>query len=194
MPALKAKIIFLFFLLAPTVLFADAVKLLDRICESQGLHQLHEKSSLRFTFNVILPGREISRTWFWDIQNNTVTLDGKPEDPKGQKFVNDTYWLFFPLVARHSAHQTKLTMKEKVPSPLAGVPTTELTVAYQGEHGHTPGDAYVLYIDDKLRIIEWSFLKGGQQPPRRTNHWKDYRDMGGVTFSLDRPADDGFRL
>ena len=60
--------------------------------------------------------------------------------------------------------------------------------------GYTPNDAYRLYVDDKMMIREWSYLKAGKEPPARMATWEDYKDISGVTLSLLREGPAGFQV
>jgi hypothetical protein len=191
---LKISTLCFFFSTLTTTLCADAQAKLDELCSTSGLNTLMSKNRLKFTFNAKLTNRSVSRSWDWDIQNNTVKMDGKSMDVKDQKFVNDCYWLIFPLMAHFSRDQVDLTLEEQVKSPLSGTLSSELKVAYKGDFGYTPQDAYKLYINEQGNIIEWAFLKSGKEPAARINHWKDYQNVDGVTLSLDRPGENGFRI
>jgi hypothetical protein len=144
-----------------------------------------------------LPNREVSRHWRWDIQANRVFKDGEEVDRYDRGFINDTYWLYFPLHAlenlEHGEVETEIT--PDVTSPLDGKPCTEMLVRYISDKGYTPGDAYKIYYDDNYRIIEWAFLKDGKEPPARITRWTDYQTFNGIHLATDRTSDgDDFRI
>jgi hypothetical protein len=169
------------------------VDILYEICEASHLFELHERDRLAFTFNVQLPDRVVKRSWLWHIDTGRITLNGKAHQPS-QKFVNDIYWLIFPLKAYEDRDQIQLQVNADRKSPLLGEHTTEVVVRYVSGKGYTPNDTYKLYVDDNYRIREWQYLKGGKAPPKRETVWGNYRDIGGITFSLERTGTDGFKV
>ena len=62
------------------------------LCEASGLFKLEKKSTLRFTFNVRLPEKTVSRSWMWDIKKNIVHLEGEQVNSDDKRFINDKYW------------------------------------------------------------------------------------------------------
>jgi hypothetical protein len=49
-------------------------------------------------------------------------------------------------------------------------------------------------VDENLIIREWAYLKASQEPPARITAWSDYQTVGGVTLSLMREGQNGFKV
>ena len=79
-------------------------------------------------------------------------------------------------------------------SPLEKVSATEVVVRYVSGKGYTPDDVYKLYVDDNMQVREWSYLKGGREPPARITTWSDYQSIGGMDLSLLREGRGGFKV
>ena len=166
----------------------------SELCEASHLFELEKKSTLRFTFNVSLPDKTLSRSWIWDIKKNVVHLDGKLVRTDDRRFVNDKYWLLFPLMAHYDRDQTTVSINPKSTSPIGNEPSMEITVEYVGGGGYTPNDVYKLYCKADMRILEWAYYKGGQEPPARVTKWTDYKDVNGIFLSMTRPSAGEFKV
>lgn len=164
------------------------------LCEASNLLKLEKKSTLRFTFNVQLPDKTVSRSWMWNIKENTVYLDGKLVNTDDKRFVNDKYWLLFPLMAHYDRNHTRVSENTKSQSPISNETCTEITVEYIDGEGYTPNDIYKLYYKDDMRIFEWAYYKGGQEPPARVTKWDDYNEFNGIFLSMTRPSEDKFKV
>lgn len=167
--------------------------ILYEICAANRLFDLYEKDRLRFTFNVRLPDKTVARSWEWHIQSGEIFLNGEAHTRSAQ-FVNDIYWLLFPLKAYEDRGKTEVASTPAVPAPLTGRKLTEVVVRYADGEGYTPNDAYRLYVDDARVIREWAYLRAGKEPPARMTTWEDYRDFGGAFLSLMREGPEGFRV
>jgi hypothetical protein len=177
-----------------------------------GFNQLEE---LRYTFNVQIGEKVTRRSWQWEPRLDRVTFNGTPEqggrvtyeraalaaqpgEPLNQVdawFINDNYWLLFPL----RVHWDKRAMvaEDRTPAelPLGGGRARRIVVSYPPSGGYTPGDVYELYLDGASRITQWVYRKGGDPKPTRVTTWADYRRFGPLTLSLDRRGPDaGFRV
>jgi hypothetical protein len=166
---------------------------LENICRANHLFDIYGKEKLSFVFNVQLPDKVVKRHWEWHIASNKIFLDGEVH-PQSAKFINDVYWLLFPLKAYEDRDKTEISVNRHRKSPLAGQDLTEVAVRYVDGKGYTPNDAYRLYVDDNMMIREWSYLKEGKEPPVRMTTWEGYEDIGGVTLSLLREGPAGFRV
>lgn len=167
--------------------------ILHDICWAQDLFKVNTHERLAFTFNVQLPDKVVQRRWVWHIKTGKVFLNGA-EQPVSQAFINDIYWLLFPLKAYESRDQIKLAVNRHRPAPLSKTDMTEVVIRYVSGKGYTPDDTYKLYVDDNLIVREWSYLKGSKEPPARTTTWGDYQRIGGVDLSLLREGRDGFKV
>jgi len=163
------------------------------ICQANNLFGLYEHERLFFTFNAQLPGKVVQREWEWHIKTNRVFMNGS-EQGQSQAFINDVYWLLFPLKAYQDRDQIVLSVREHQISPLLQLDSTEVVIRYVSGKGYTPNDTYKLYVDDSLTIREWSYLKAGKELSARMIAWKDYQTIGPMKLSLMREGTDGFKV
>lgn len=163
------------------------------ICESNNLFSIYDHESLAYTFNAQLPDKTIHRNWQWNIKTNQIFLDGS-EHETSQKFINDIYWLLFPLKAYENIDNIKIAVNYNQKSPLQDLDCTEVIIQYISGEGYTPNDIYKLYVDDEMYIREWSYLKEGIEPPARITTWNNYREINHVMFSLMREGSAGFKV
>lgn len=179
-----------------------------------GVRNFNLVEELRYTFNVQLPDRTISRSWSWEPKKDRVTFKGTPDqggtvtydratlasaseqvkkvDPQ---FVNDNYWLIFPLRLYwdNAAFVTAYQAPAKL--PIGSGEARRLVVKYPDNEGYTPGDVYELFVDKSYRIVQWIYRKGGDRTPTRVTTWEDYRKAGPLTLALDHKSADGkFRV
>ena len=166
---------------------------LEEICRKNRLQDVYRKEKIAFTFHARLPDKTVQRAWEWHVPSGEIFLDGKPHH-RSAMFVNDVYWLLFPLMARDDRGKTTVSVHPEATSPIGGLPLAEVVVRYVDGKGYTPNDAYRLYVDEGMVVREWSYLKGGKEPPVRMTTWEGYQDIDGVTLSLLREGTDGFRV
>lgn len=187
----------------------------DRLAGAYGLNDFNQVEELRYTFNVQLPDRVISRSWSWAPKQDRVTFNGTAEQggtvvyersvlggqPSEQIkkvdpwFVNDNYWLIFPM--RLSWDQSATVSEDAAPAPLpiGTGQARRILVRYPANEGYTPGDVYELFIGPSDRIEQWIYRKGGDPKPTRIATWEDYRRVGPLTLALDHRGPDGvFRV
>ena len=167
--------------------------ILHDICWAHDLFGIYERERLHFTFNAQLPNKAVQRKWEWHIKTNRVFLDGKEQEPS-QAFVNDIYWLLFPLKVYEARDQIAISVNENQPSPLMQKDYTEVVIRYVSGKGYTPNDTYKLYVDDNLIIREWSYLKASKEPPLRMTDWQDYQTFDKMKLSLLREGPGGFKV
>lgn len=189
--------------------------LVERMAAAYGVSAFDELDEIRFTFNVERQGAPIAeRGWRYVPDSGEVTYqgpdpDGNPTeitfrhadvygDPEHElawldaHFVNDQYWLAFPLRVVID-DGTTLTAEGGVPLPVSadegdGV-YDKLTVQY-GSGGYTPGDAYDLYLDESGVIRAWVFRQGGGSEGRFM-YWSPPVALGPVRVSLDHWSEGG---
>ena len=123
----------------------------EQLARSYGLDSFSQIEAIRYTWNAQFPGVNISRSWVWEPKTGQVSYEGKDKDGKPVKatyirsqidrqpanvksdvdpaFVNDNYWLLFPL---HAYWDKSATVTSQGVKPLpAGSGSAELvTVKY----------------------------------------------------------------
>lgn len=183
----------------------DHATLESRIAAAHGADRWAEVSRVSFDFVVARDGKVgMRRSWDWHPIAGTASLtegsngtsttinlaDANTEAARTvkSKWINDTFWLFFPIHAVWGTDD-QFTDHGEAPSPIAGKPTRMVTLAYKPEGGGvTPGDAYDLYLDpETFRPVEWSFRKGGSTQANPMT-WEDYVQAGPLHISTRHRA------
>jgi hypothetical protein len=178
----------------------------ERMAKNYGLDSFGQVEGIRYTFNLELPGIKRLDSWEWNPKTGTVTYEGKDQTGKpikvtyrrsqlaGQSgfvktvvdpaFVNDQYWLLFPLhVAWDGASVTDAGMHKL---PLGKGSAQLVVVKYGSGHGYTPGDTWELYVGADKRVEEMVYHRGGPKQPRLvTVTWEGYKKAGPLLFSTD---------
>lgn len=185
-----------------------------KIAERYGLKAFDTVTALRYTFNVKLGDKRISRKWVWEPREKRVTyidpadelnratytrdqLDGASEEIRriDAKFINDQYWLLFPL---HLAWDQGVTIEydtNAVPLPVGDGEARRIIVKYPEEGGYTPGDVYELFVRRDHLIKAWVYRKGGSLEPTRVSTWDRHRKVGPLVISMDhRGPGEEFRV
>lgn len=182
-----------------------------------GAGAFHQVAAIHYTFKVRFKGKDTERRWTWFPREDSVLYSGKdtaglaitaawsrrnrfsmespPVKPLDRWFVNDQYWLLFPL---------HLVWDKGVRLESAGMPSARgggageawrLTATYPSEGGYTPGDAYDLFLDTAGTVRRWIFRKGNSAEPTREAHWSAPVAVGPLWISLERKGPEGdFRL
>lgn len=202
---IRTSILLLSLLTLPLTLRADpAAEAARKIAEAYGLEAFPALTEIQFTFHAQLPDKKVERSWIWKPQIDEVTaVDSKTtykrsemkeaEEAIDAQFINDQYWLLFPLHLVWDKNKTLTLAEEKVPGPISGDPFHKLSVQY-GDVGYTPGDAYDLFYDDDFKVREWVYRKGGAEKATRISTWEDYENFEGVHISTNHQGPDGFRV
>lgn len=184
----------------------------QRAADFTGLQNFDEVREIRFTFHVKKSAEapEVSRGWIWQPKENRVTLEqegrepltfyrhglaaGTEEERQADKmFINDQYWLLFPL--RLAWDEGILMQSEPAVAPGTGEDCDMVRVTYAPEGGYTPGDVYELFVDAGGKTLAWKYYPGGAADPGRVTTWEDYQSFGPLQISLNRPATNGdFRV
>ena len=173
----------------------DALK--QRILERAGIRVWPEVKRLTFTFNVESDGKQVaSVTHDWDLLTgiDTVTTGGKSvavkvygfdsekaSDDEKQAFsrwTNDSYWLLMPLKLNDGG----VTVKHEGEQQVAGKPYQTLRLSFANV-GLTPGDQYLLYVDDAGLVRYWDYMPSPQRTARFT--WGGYQDFNGLTLATE---------
>ncbi len=183
-------------------------RIAEQIAKTYGLDAFGQIEAIRYTFNLRLPGVNVSRSWIWHPKTDQVSYEGKDKGGKPVKvtyvrsrldgepanvrdeidpdFVNDEYNLLFPLHVYWDARADvrDMGMQEL---PLGKGSAKRVAVKYPSDGGYTPGDTWELYVGSDNRVEEFVYHRGGPTPPsvvRAT--WKGYKKAGPLLISTDR--------
>ncbi|GAA0877924.1 hypothetical protein GCM10009119_08920 [Algoriphagus jejuensis] len=180
-----------------------------QVAKAYGFENIDQVKSIAYTWNVQRDSVNVlSRNWKWNIKDSTVsysgpdttftyslTADSLPKQDGG--FINDRYWAMMPFQLAWDKGYTFET-SENATSPIKGIPSTKLTILYNsGEKGapgmgYTPGDAYDLYVDENLMIVEWVFRRGNSAEGRPVT-WETVESHGPLKFSTEHYNAEGKR-
>lgn len=190
----------------------SAESLARKVAMRYGLEAFPGVKTIHWVFNVTAGKKDVSRDWTWYPQEDSVLYKG--EDAAGapisaaysrkngismaseqvksvdKMFINDQYWLLFPL---HLAWDSGTTMSVSK-MPAKGRKTGEtykLTISYPQQGGYTPGDAYDLMVDSSGMVHRWMFRKGNAGKPTTEATWSEPVPVGGLNLSMDRPGTKG---
>ena len=103
------------------------------------------------------------------------------------RFINDTYWLLAPWkIFDPGVH---LSYDGEKPCPGGGV-CDVLKLSFDNV-GLTPKDVYWMWVTrDGRRMVQWQYVLGGAADKPTTAMWKDWKTMGGLALSMDKPMTD----
>jgi hypothetical protein len=179
----------------------------EQIAKTYGLDSFGQIDAIRYTFNLQLPGVNISRSWVWEPKTNNISYEGKDKDGKPVKvtydrskagsesdavkqvdssFNNDQYWLVFPFhVYQDAGAQVTDNGKQKL--PLGKGSATQVVVKYPSQAGgYSPGDTWTLYLGPDNRVQEFEFDRGGSQKPSVVKAtWVGYKKAGPLLISTE---------
>jgi hypothetical protein len=187
-----------------------------QVSEAYGIDGFSDIETIRFTFNVQIGDRNIVRKWSWEPGKDAVIFEGNLPTGHYGKYaylradldpaltgisekidrwcINDRYWLLFPLQLAWDKDLT-LSLEQDRPLPIPPGNADRLTVTYPPGVGYTPGDAYELYLDERNRIVQWIYRRGGAKEPTRVTTWEKHVNAGPLVLSLEHQSRDGsFRL
>ena len=195
--------------LAATSFAQERAPILDKIAKTYGIDSWDQIQAIRYTWDGEIPGLfKLSHVWEWEPKTGKISYEGTDKDGKPVKvtydssqlnnqsdqvksqvepaFVNDNYWLLFPLHAYwdKSATVTDQGMK-KLP---IGTGTARLvTVKYPAEAGgYTPGDTWDLYVGNDDRVKAMVYHRGGDKKPSLViASWTGYKKAGPLLFSTE---------
>ena len=203
-------------LLAFTVLFVapnswaqNRPPILEKIAKAYGLDSFGKIEAIRYTWNGEVTGLfKAAHVWEWEPKTGKISYEGKDKDGKPVKvtyiqsqlnsqpadvkdqvapsFVNDNYWLLFPL---HACWDTSATVTDRGMQKLpVGTGSAELVVVkYPAEAGgYTPGDTWDLYVGKDNRVKYLVYHRGGPKPPQLVvASWAGYKKAGPLLFSTE---------
>ena len=180
----------------------------EQIAKTSGLDSFGQVEAIRYTFNLELFGKNISRSWVWEPKTGRVSYDGKDKDGKHLKvsylqsevykesdtvknevdpaFVNDNYWVIFPLHAYWDSPGADVQDKGMQKLPTGEGSAKLVSVKYPSKGGYTPGDTWDLYVGTDNWIEQFVYHRGGATKPQLvTATWENYKTAGPLLFSTD---------
>ena len=179
----------------------------QQIAKTYGLDSFGQIEAIRYTFNAELGSRKVHRTWLWEPKADRVSYDGPDKAGKPLKltyvrsqlgtqdavvkeqvdpaFLNDQYWLLFPLhLSWDSAAKVEDGGTRKL--PLGKGSAQQVVVKYPSQGGYTPGDTWELFVVGDNRVKEFIYRRGGSAKPSVViASWADYKKAGPLLISLD---------
>lgn len=196
-------------LVVPTCWAQQRPPILEQIAKTYGLDSWGQIEAIRYTWNGEIPGLfKLSHAWEWEPKTNKISYEGKDKDGKPVKvtymqsdlssqsdqvknevepaFVNDNYWLLFPLHAYwdSSATVTDQGMKKL---PIGSGSAELVSIKYPPEAGgFTPGDTWDLYVGRDHRVQAMVYHRGGPKKPSLViATWAGYKKAGPLLISTE---------
>ena len=179
--------------------------IVEQIAKTYGLDSFGQIDAIRYTFNIQIPGLNLSRSWVWEPKTGQVSYEAKGKDGKPVKvtyvrsqldsqpanvkeevdpaFNNDQYWLVFPFHVYWDGADVQDNGMKKL--PLGKGEGRQVVVKY-GSGGYTPGDTWELYVGSDNRVKEFIYHRGGPKKPSVvTTTWAGYKKAGPLLISTD---------
>jgi hypothetical protein len=202
-------LLFAVLVLAPTSWAQNRPPALEQIAKTYGVDSFGQIEAIRYTWNGEITGLfKAAHVWEWEPKTGKISYEGKdkdgkpvkvsylqsqlnsqPDDVKNQiepSFVNDNYWLLFPL---HAYWDTSATVTDQGMQKLPiGTGSAKLvSVKYPAEAGgYTPGDTWDLYVGKDNRVEQFIYHRGGPKPPHLvTATWTGYKKAGPLLISTE---------
>ena len=180
----------------------------EQIAKTYGLDSFGQVEAIRYTFNLELSGKNLSRSWVWHPKTSQISYEGKDKDGKPVKvsyvqsevykesaivkgevdpaFVNDNYWLVFPFHVYWDSPGADVQDRGIQKLPIGNGAAKLVSVKYSSKGGYTPGDTWDLYVGSDNRIKEMVYHRGGPAKPSLvTVSWEGYQKTGPLLFSTD---------
>jgi hypothetical protein len=182
----------------------------DQMYKAYGLESFGQVEKIRYTFNLEVPGLNLSRSWEWEPMTDRISYEGKDKDGKPVKvtylrsqlgsqsddvkndidpaFSNDNYWL---LLVLHFSWDGSATIIDEGTQklPLGNTSAKRVVVKYPSEGGYAPGDTWDLYVGTDKKIEEIVYHGGGPGTQKRPKllmvTWADYKKVGPLLISQD---------
>ncbi len=183
--------------------------IIENIAKAYGLDSYDNIEAIRYTWNIEITGLfKASHKWEWEPKTGKTTFESTGKDGKPVKvtydssqlnsqpdqvknevepaFVNDNYWLLFPLHAYWDKSAT-VTNEGVKKLPAGAGSGTLVSVKYPSEAGgYTPGDTWNLYVGKDYRVEYLAFQHGGDMKPSRVNAtWVGYKKAGPLLVSTE---------
>ncbi len=176
----------------------------EKIAHRAGYARWNDVQEIAFTFNVSnAQGVARSRQWTWNpktgdvlmiAQTDTIQFNRKQalnelQTEADKHFINDSYWLL-PEFKFLTDKGTTITEKSGVNAPISAVNMDMITIAYNGDGGYTPGDAYDVYYNKNYEIKEWVFRKGNDTIQSLMTTFEQIESHGGINITTDHRLPD----
>jgi len=181
----------------------------EQMAKTYGLDAFGQIEAIRYTFNLDLGARKLSRAWVWEPQADRISYAGKDQagkpvqatyvrsqlssqpavvkDDIDPAFVNDQYWLVLPFHVVWDGANVEDTGMHKL--PLGKGSARRVVVQYGSGGGYAPGDTWELYVGSDNRVKELVYHGGGpglQKRPRvLIATWAGYKQAGPLLISTD---------
>ena len=206
-------LVFALLVLAATSWAQTRPPIAAQMAKTYGLEAFGQVEAIRYTFNLQVPGVDISRSWVWQPKTDHVSYEGKDKDGKPVQvtyqraqlssqpavvkdevdlaFINDQYWLIFPFhvvwdSGGNGAHVEDTGMHKL---PLGEGSAKRVVVKYPSEGGYAPGDTWELYVGADHRVEEFIYHGGGpgiqKRPSLLIATWAGYKQAGPLLISTD---------
>jgi len=197
-------------LLAATSYAQERPPIFQQMYKAYGFESFGQVEKFRYTFNLELPGLNLSRSWEWEPKTDLISYEGKDKDGKPVKvtyvrsqlgsqsdavkndidpaFSNDNYWL---LLVLHFSWDGSATITDEGAQklPLGNGSAKRVVVKYPSEGGYAPGDTWDLYVGTDNKIEEIVYHGGGPGTQKRPKllmvTWADYKKAGPLFVSQD---------
>jgi hypothetical protein len=198
---------FLVMILAATSGAQSRPPILEQIAKTYGIDSWDKVEAIRYNWNLDIPGViKLAHKWEWEPKTGKITFESTDKDGKPVKvtydssqlssqsdqvknevepaFVNDNYWLLFPL---HAYWDTSATVTDEGMKKLPiGAGSATLVPVKYGGGGYTPGDTWDLYIGKDNRVVQFVYHRGGPvKPSVVTTTWTGYKKAGGLDISTE---------
>jgi hypothetical protein len=197
--------------LVPTAWAQTRPPIAEQMAKTYGLDAFGHIEAIRYTFNLQVPGVDLSRSWVWQPQTDHVSYEGKDQDGTPVQvtyqraqlssqsdavqhdidpvFINDQFWLLFPLHVVWDGNAT-VTAEGRHTLPLGEGTAERVVVQYPSEGGgYAPGDTWELYVGADHRVEAFLYRGGGaglQKRPRvLVATWAGYKQAGPLLISTE---------
>src|SRR6266404_2742149 len=180
----------------------------EQIAKAYGLDSFGQIEAIRYTWSGEITGLfKVSHVWEWEPKTGKVSFEGTDKDGKPVKvtylrsqlnsqpdsvknqvepsFVNDNYWLLFPL---HAYWDTSATVTDQGMHklPLGKGSARLVSVKYPADGGYTPGDTWDLYVGKDNRVEQFVYHRGGPKKPSTVvATWEGYKKAGPLLVSTE---------
>jgi len=205
------SLVFVVLVLAATSGAQTPSPVAEKIAKTYGLDTYNQIDAIRYTWSIDIPGLfKATHKWEWEPKTNKVSFESTDKDGKPVKasyvrfqpntqndaikneiepaFVNDNYWLLFPLHAYWDSGNGATVADEGMKKLPIGAGSARLvTVKYASEKGgYTPGDTWDLYVGKDGRVQQFVYHRGGDKKPKLvTATWAGYKKAGPLLVSGD---------